>query len=76
LNRYGSKLGNQNTSRPHFIFGCYLDIYLRYIGIVGENGAAKSTLLKMLAGIVDPTTGKVNRHVELGYFKQTIYDIL
>src|SRR5690625_3154183 len=40
------------------------------IGIVGKNGAGNSTLLKMLAGIVKPTKGKVNRHVEFGYFKQ------
>lgn len=34
------------------------------IGIVGENGSGKSTLLKLLAEIVKPTKGKVNRHVE------------
>lgn len=30
------------------------------IGIIGRNGAGKSTLLHMIAGIADPTSGKLN----------------
>lgn len=40
------------------------------IGIVGKNGAGKSTLLKLLTGEIQPTNGKVKRHVECGYFAQ------
>lgn len=40
------------------------------IGIVGKNGTGKSTLLKLLAGIVQPTSGNVKRHVEYGLFEQ------
>lgn len=40
------------------------------IGIVGKNGTGKSTILKLLAGIKEPTKGQVHRHVEFGYFKQ------
>lgn len=29
------------------------------IGIIGKNGAGKSTLLQMLAGVADPTSGKI-----------------
>jgi ABC-2 type transport system ATP-binding protein len=31
------------------------------IAIVGENGSGKSSLLKLIAGIYEPTIGKVNR---------------
>lgn len=40
------------------------------IGIVGKNGAGKSTLLKLLAGKIKPAKGKINTHVEAGYFEQ------
>ncbi len=32
------------------------------LGIVGFNGAGKSTMLKILAGVLHPTSGKVNVH--------------
>lgn len=40
------------------------------IGIVGKNGVGKSTLLKLLAGKIEPTSGVVKFHVESGYFEQ------
>ncbi|WP_341300847.1 ABC-F type ribosomal protection protein [Lysinibacillus sp. FSL H8-0500] len=40
------------------------------IGIVGKNGVGKSTLMKLLAGKVQPTRGKVKRYVDFGYFEQ------
>ena len=33
-----------------------------FLGIVGANGAGKSTLLKAIAGIMVPSTGKVESH--------------
>jgi ATPase subunit of ABC transporter with duplicated ATPase domains len=40
--------------------------------VVGRNGAGKSSLLRCLAGVQDPTAGKVRLgvNVELGYFAQ------
>ena len=32
------------------------------IGIIGRNGAGKSTILKIISGIMKPTTGKVVRY--------------
>ncbi|SES64807.1 macrolide transport system ATP-binding/permease protein [Oceanobacillus limi] len=40
------------------------------IGIVGKNGVGKSTLLKLLAGVIQPTKGMVKRHVDSGYLQQ------
>jgi ATP-binding cassette, subfamily F, member 3 len=42
------------------------------IGLVGPNGVGKTTLLKILAGMLDSTTGHVNlaRGVQIGYLRQ------
>lgn len=40
------------------------------IGIVGQNGAGKSTVLKILSGAVQPTGGSVQCHTNFGYFEQ------
>lgn len=47
------------------------------VGYIGENGAGKSTTIKMLTGILEPTSGKVqvngmNPHRERERFTQTI----
>ncbi len=42
------------------------------IGIVGKNGAGKSTFLNMMVGKEKPTAGKINigQTVQFGYFRQ------
>ena len=32
------------------------------VGIIGRNGAGKSTILKIISGIMKPTTGNVERY--------------
>ena len=43
------------------------------ICIIGKNGKGKSTLLKLLAGLLQPTGGRIYKHPSLqeGYFGQT-----
>lgn len=43
------------------------------ICIIGKNGKGKSTLLKLLAGEMEPLSGTVNKHpiLKQGYFGQT-----
>ena len=44
------------------------------IGIVGDNGVGKSTLLNLIAGILEPTAGQVviGETVRIAYFSQQI----
>ena len=35
------------------------------IGLVGENGAGKSTFIKILSGIIEPDSGTVIRHAPI-----------
>ena len=42
------------------------------IGLVGKNGAGKSTILKMICGLQNPTSGQIDRpkELEIGYLPQ------
>ena len=40
------------------------------VALVGPNGAGKSTLLSILAGALEPTAGRVERDVRIGWVPQ------
>ncbi len=42
------------------------------IGISGENGTGKSTLLKIIVGLLKPKSGQVSPHGRIGYSPQDI----
>jgi len=48
------------------------------IGVIGNNGRGKTTLLKLLAGVVQPDTGTVTagHNLSLGYFPQNHSDVV
>jgi ATPase subunit of ABC transporter with duplicated ATPase domains len=48
------------------------------IGVIGSNGRGKTTLLKMLAGVLEPDQGKVEvgHQVMISYFPQNHVDIV
>ncbi|MBO3664648.1 ABC-F family ATP-binding cassette domain-containing protein [Microbacterium stercoris] len=41
-------------------------------GLVGRNGVGKSTLLKLIAGVHTPTSGRIETAGEVGYLPQTL----
>ncbi|GAB3483409.1 ABC-F family ATP-binding cassette domain-containing protein [Amycolatopsis cihanbeyliensis] len=42
------------------------------LGLVGENGTGKSTLLRLLAGLECPQAGQVRRGTDLGFLNQEL----
>ncbi|MGE0197962.1 MAG: ABC-F family ATP-binding cassette domain-containing protein [Simkaniaceae bacterium] len=48
------------------------------VAVIGNNGVGKTTLLRMLAGVLQPDKGTVERghQVELGYFPQNHQDFI
>ena len=50
----------------------YIFLQNERIGIIGPNGCGKSTLVKMLTGVIEPDSGKIETGVTIkcGYFAQ------
>jgi len=57
--------------------GVGLDIHKgEILGIVGENGGGKSTILKCISGLLEPTGGKIWVEGPVGYLSQNPNDYL
>lgn len=54
-------LGKKQTHKPHYALnGVSMNIYKgETVGIIGTNGSGKSTILKIITGVLTPTSGEV-----------------
>ena len=43
-----------------------------HVGLVGRNGTGKTTLLRMLAGEIEPSAGSITRTARVGYLPQSL----
>ncbi|WP_297634230.1 metal ABC transporter ATP-binding protein [uncultured Clostridium sp.] len=63
------------TNKPPFLINkVNLNINAgSYVSIIGENGSCKSTLLKLMLGLLSPTSGNVNiKTNKIGYVPQRV----
>ena len=68
--RHFHTLWSISTSSKINIFGCTIEAIekanlLFMPEVVGSNGAGKSTLLKAVAGIMEPTKGKIKAYGDI-----------
>jgi len=66
--RYGKRVLFEDVNIKFTEGNCY--------GIIGANGAGKSTFMKILSGEIDPTTGKVeiSKDMRMSVLKQNHYE--
>ena len=66
--RYGKRILFEDVNLKFTSGNCY--------GIIGANGAGKSTFLKILQGDVDPTTGQVtfSKGMRVAVLKQNHFE--
>ena len=69
-----SSLSVEFSARPLFSGVSFVVNAKDRIALVGKNGAGKSTMLKILAGMQPPTSGKVSvqRNISVGYLPQVM----
>ena len=55
----------------------YIVLRNQRLGIIGPNGCGKSTLIRMIAGLVEPDSGYIERGetIRIGYFAQEEQDM-
>ena len=65
-----------NLSKKYNDFTLYVEQGIirqsEIVGIVGPNAIGKTTFVKMLAGVIEPTKGKVEKEIKVSYKPQYI----
>ncbi|MCX7679182.1 MAG: ATP-binding cassette domain-containing protein [Spirochaetes bacterium] len=62
-----------SACQPELLGGLSISIGAKdRICVIGKNGKGKTTLLKIFAGILKPTSGSINysQHAKIGYYEQ------
>lgn len=61
-------------SAPYVLDNVNLNIHEgSYVSILGENGSAKTTLLKLILNLLNPCSGNINLHTDtIGYVPQRV----
>ena len=68
------KLGVEFSATPLFVDASFVVNPKDRIALLGKNGAGKSTMLKIIAGMQEPTQGTVSRQkdITIGYLPQVM----
>lgn len=62
---YRKKLSFRRAEKHQVLTGLSFDLIKgETLGVVGKNGTGKSTLLRLLAGVISPDSGSITRHVD------------
>ena len=74
LGRTTVELHQVSKAYDHPLFADFTYIFLKgdRIGFIGENGCGKTTMMKLIAGLVQPDSGEVmvGQTVKIGYYSQ------
>jgi ATP-binding cassette subfamily F protein 3 len=74
------KIWTKENGKEHLVFKNASGLVKRMdrVAVVGVNGAGKSTMLKIMTGVVEPSFGKaqIGASIVPGYFSQNSLDVL
>lgn len=67
-----SRVGWSTPDGRPILSGLDLQFHRERTGLVGRNGVGKSTLLRLVAGVLTPTTGSISINGSIAMLRQTV----